>query len=124
MNSAFNRGETVTITASASSQGNPVAGATVTANTPIGGTIVLQATFTQGVYTAQYTVLPTDPVGIWTLTVQAVSGAQVASAQESLLVSEGLNVSILTPPQNSQFTIGQTVTVKSTIMCEFLRRLP
>lgn len=124
LNSAFNRGETATISVSVSSQGSPVTGATVTANNPTGGTIVLQPTSTHGVYSAQYTVLSTDPSGIWTLTVQAVSGDQVASTHESLLVSEGLNVAMVSPPQNSQFMVGQTVTVRSTITYQDGLRIP
>jgi hypothetical protein len=123
INSPFNRGEAVIISASVSSLGSPVIGATVTANTPTGGTIFLQPTSNQGVYSAQYTVLPTDPSGMWTLTVQAISGSQVASAHESLLVSQGLNVLMISPPQNSQFTIGQTVTIRSTITYQDNQRI-
>jgi hypothetical protein len=124
LNSAFNRGEIVSISAAVSSQGAPVAGATVTANTPTGATIFLQPTSTQGVYSAQYTVLATDPSGVWTLTVQAISGGQVASAHESLIVSEGLNVSILSPPPSSQFTVGQAVIVRSKITYQDNQRIP
>ena len=110
----FNRGQTVTITASVSS-GGPVSGASVTANSPTGGTITLSETATLGTYSAQYTILATDPVGTWTINVQAIKNGQVASTQTSVSISGSLKVSIVSPAANAKFNIGETVTVKATV---------
>ena len=61
--STFNRGQNLLLIASVSSGGNPVSGATVTANTPTGATIILTETDTPGTYSVLYTVAATDPLG-------------------------------------------------------------
>ena len=120
-NSVFNRGETVTIAVSVSRGGSPVTGATVTANTPAGGTISLTNVGGGGIYSTQYTILGTDPVGLWTITVQASQGGQSGSSQIVETISSTLNVAVstsgsssFTSPQDS-FNIGQTVFVKAAI---------
>ncbi len=111
----FNRGEAVTISASVTSGGSPVSGASVTANSPTGGTITLAQTSTAGVYSGGYQVLPTDPAAPWTINVQAVSQGQVASAHVAVTISDSLVVSLLSPASGSVFNIGETTTVKVTV---------
>lgn len=111
----FNRGQGVTITASVSSGGSPVSGASVVANSPAGATIVLSQTSTPGTYSAHYTVLATDPVGAWIIVVQAVKNGQVGSAQAMVQVSDLILTTVLSPAQNSKFNIGEGVTVKATV---------
>jgi hypothetical protein len=119
-NTVFNHGEAVSITALVTINGVPVSGATVTANSPAGALIVLANT-AGGAYTGQYTVLSTDPIGTWTLVLHATSNGQAAMAQESLSISNSLNVSVATfssstytTPQDA-FVAGQSVFVKATV---------
>ncbi|TLX92824.1 MAG: hypothetical protein E6K96_10060, partial [Thaumarchaeota archaeon] len=112
---AFNRGETATIAASVTSGGNPVSGASVTANNPTGGMITLPQTSTAGTYSAGYQILPTDPLGSWTINVQAVSAGQVASAHATVSISGSLIVSIVSPASGSVFNAGETAIVKATV---------
>ncbi len=111
----FNRGETATVTASVTSGGSPVSGATVTATNPTGGQIALSPTSTTGTYSGQYVVQATDPVGTWTISVQAVSGGQAASASTTASISGSLIVSVVSPATGSVFNIGEAATVKATV---------
>ncbi|HZY95108.1 MAG TPA: ATPase domain-containing protein [Candidatus Bathyarchaeia archaeon] len=64
------RGGTVLISVTVSSPSGPDTGATVYANTPNNGRVYLVQTGT-GVYTINYQVLYSDPIGSWTIIVQA-----------------------------------------------------
>ena len=119
-NTVFNRGETVTITTLVTLNGAPVAGATVTANSP-GGALIALTNTAGGAYTRQYTVLSTDPIGTWNLVVQAGLNGLSASKQEPLTVSNSLRVTVATygsssysTPQSS-FSAGQTIFVKARV---------
>jgi len=111
----FNRGETVTITASVTSAGSPVSGATVTATNPTGGQIALSPTATPGTYSGQYAVQAADPVGAWTINAQAISGGQAASAHTTVSISGSLVVSVVSPLAGSLFNVGESATVKATV---------
>ncbi|MDA4115698.1 MAG: hypothetical protein OK442_03990 [Thaumarchaeota archaeon] len=111
----FNRGEVAAITASVTLAGSPVSGAVVTATNPTGGQISLSPTATPGTYSGQYEVQASDPVGAWTINVQAVSGAQAASAHTTVSISGSLVVSVVSPPIGSVFNVGQSVTVDATV---------
>ena len=111
----FNRGEVATITASVTLAGSPVSGAAVTATSPTGGQILLPATATPGTYSGQYAVQASDPVGAWTINVQAISGGQAASAHASVTISGSLLVSVVSPPAGSVFNVGETATVEATV---------
>lgn len=111
----FNRGEIATITASVTSDGSPVSGATVTATNPTGAQITLSATSTAGTYSGLYSVQATDPVGTWTISVQAVSNGKAASASTTASVSGSLLVSVTSPAAGSKFNIGETATVDATV---------
>ncbi len=113
--SVFNRGQVVTVTASVSMAGTPVSGASVTGNNPTGGTFILSETSTPGTYSAHYTVLSTDPLGTWTINVQALKNGQVASGQTSVTISGALKVSVLVPVASAKFNIGETATVKASV---------
>lgn len=66
---SFNRGNTVTITASlVDASGQPVTSGTATATTPQ-STLSLPATTTPGTFSAQYQVQLADPLGTWNITV-------------------------------------------------------
>ncbi len=111
----FNRGETATITASVTSGGGAVSGATVTATSPTGGQIALAATSTAGTYSGTYAVQATDPLGTWAIVVQAVSGSVSASASTSASISGTLAVAVTSPAASSDFNVGQTATVDATV---------
>lgn len=111
----FNRGETATVTASVTSGGSPVSGATVTATDPTGGKISLSATSTVGTYSAQYAVQSTDPVGTWTIDVQAASGSQQGSASTTASISGALLVALTSPASGTDYNVGQTATVGATV---------
>jgi len=81
-NAVFNRGEVASITTLVTFNGAPVAGATVTANTPT-GTVIPLANTAGGAYFGQYTILGTDPTGAWVLVVHAALNGQSASTQEA-----------------------------------------
>src|SRR3989454_3823424 len=115
--SVFNRGETVTLSVSVEMAGTPATGATVTANTPTGATITL-ANAGGGVYSAQYTVLSTDPAGTWVITFQASQGSQAASAQVAVTISASVTITLIGPTAGSKFNIGQIATVRATITFE------
>jgi KaiC/GvpD/RAD55 family RecA-like ATPase len=66
------RGQTVTISATVSNSAGAVSGAIVTADTPSNGLLTLpQVSSTNGVYSIAYQVLMNDPLGSWTIVVQA-----------------------------------------------------
>src|SRR5438445_1398367 len=111
----FNRGETATITAAVSSAGSPVSGASVTVNSPTGAGIILAETSTLGTYSAQYSVLSADPLGTWSMSVQALKSGQVASGSVSVSISGALRVAVLTPLASAKFNIGEVVTVKASV---------
>ncbi len=113
-NSVFGRGETVTLSVSVAVAGSPATGATVTANTPTGATITL-ANAGGGTYSAQYTVLSTDPAGTWVVTFQASQGPQSTSAQVAVTISTSLRVIVIGPASGSKFNVGQTATVRATV---------
>ncbi|MGH9918382.1 MAG: hypothetical protein ACRD6W_05880, partial [Nitrososphaerales archaeon] len=120
----FNRGEVVTITATVTMAGSPVSGASVTATGPTGGQIFLPPTATPGTYSVQYEVQASDPVGAWTINVEATSGDQAASAHTTVSVSDSLLVSIVSPPAGSVFNVGETATVEATVTYQDGSRLP
>src|SRR5438128_6183029 len=64
------RGQTATIIATVSALSGPDNAATVYANTPSGGRLLLPQT-SPGVYTVNYLVSSSDPTGTWTMVVQA-----------------------------------------------------
>jgi len=110
----FERGETATLTAALADGGNPVSGATVTANSPTGATITLSGTVA-GTYSASYVISPTDPVGAWMIAISASSGGQIASAQLSVTISNSLVVTFTSPPALTTFNIGEAAIIKSTV---------
>ena len=120
----FNRGESVTVTVSVSSAGSPVSGATVTATNPTGGQIALSQTATPGTYSGQYAVQASDPVGAWTINVQAISGADVASAHTNVSISGLLVVSVVSPAAGSMYNVGESATVKATVTYQDNSPLP
>ena len=66
------RGQTVTISVAVANSLGAVSGATVTADTPSNGQLTLpQVSSTNGVYSIAYQVLMNDPLGPWTIIVQA-----------------------------------------------------
>jgi hypothetical protein len=119
-NTVFNRGETATISALVTLNGAPVSGATVISNTPTGATIALSNT-AGGAYAGHYTILSTDPSGIWTVGVSAMLNGQTATSQEALTISNSLNVAVSTYATNAYvtpqdtFVAGQTVFVKAAV---------
>src|SRR6267143_314319 len=64
------RGGTATISATVSALSGPDNAASVYANTPSNGKLILPQT-SPGVYTVSYLVSSSDPVGVWTIVVQA-----------------------------------------------------
>jgi len=64
------RGQTTIISATVSALSGPDNAATVYANTPSGGRLLLPQT-SPGVYTINYLVSSSDPTGTWTMVVQA-----------------------------------------------------
>jgi hypothetical protein len=120
----FNRGEAGTITASVTLAGSPVSGATVTATNPTGGEVSLSPTATPGTYSGQYAVQASDPVGAWTINVQAISGGQAASAHTAVSISGSLVVSVVAPPAGSAFNIGESATVQATVTYQDGSALP
>src|SRR5713226_7879799 len=64
------RGQTTTISATVSALSGPDNAATVYANTPSSGRLLLPQT-SPGVYTVNYLVSSSDPTGTWTMVVQA-----------------------------------------------------
>src|SRR5438552_2004195 len=64
------RGQTTIISATVSALSGPDNAATVYANTPSGGRLLLPQT-SPGVYTVNYLVSSSDPTGTWTMVVQA-----------------------------------------------------
>jgi hypothetical protein len=111
----FNRGESVTVTAAVSSAGSPVSGATVTATNPTGGKIALSEATTPGTYSGQYAVQAADPVGPWTISVQAINNGDVASTHTTVSISGSLVVSVASPPAGSMLNVGESATVKATV---------
>jgi len=116
--SVFNRGQVATISASVAVAGTPATTATVTANSPSGGTISLANTGL-GTYSAHYTIFSTDPTGTWLIAAQATQDGLSGSAQVAVTISSQLNVAVstwssssFTVPQ-STFSTGQTVYVKA-----------
>jgi len=68
----FQRGQAVAISVAVSNSLGAVSGATVTADTPSNGLLVLpQLSSASGVYSTPYQVLMNDPLGQWTLVVSA-----------------------------------------------------
>src|SRR6266487_3109141 len=67
------RGQTTTISATVSALSGPDNAATVYANTPSSGRLLLPQT-SPGVYTVNYLVSSSDPTGTWTMVVQASDG--------------------------------------------------
>lgn len=66
------RGQLITISAAVTNSMGAVGGATVTADTPSNGQLTLpQVSSTNGVYSITYQVLMNDPLGSWTMVVQA-----------------------------------------------------
>jgi len=114
----FTTGQTVTITATVSDGGNPVSGATVTANSPTGATIALTPTSTAGTYTVNYGPLgTTTPSGTWTITVTASSGGMTASAQAAVFIMSGsLTVTFLSPTSGTLYNVGETATIKAIVV--------
>jgi hypothetical protein len=119
-NTVFNRGETATIAALVTLNGAPVAGATMIANTPTGATIAF-ANAAGGMYSGQYAILSTDPIGTWTVGVSAMLNGQTATSQEALTISNMLNVAVSTYATNAYitpqdaFVAGQAVFVKAVV---------
>src|SRR5712664_2320955 len=64
------RGGTATISATVSALSGPDNAASVYANTPSNGKLILPQT-SPGVYTVSYLVSSSDPIGVWTIVVQA-----------------------------------------------------
>jgi KaiC/GvpD/RAD55 family RecA-like ATPase len=64
------RGGTATISATVSALSGPDNAASVYANTPSNGKLILPQT-SPGVYTVGYLVSSSDPIGVWTIVVQA-----------------------------------------------------
>lgn len=64
------RGGTATISATVSALSGPDNAASVYANTPSNGKLLLPQT-SPGVYTVNYLVSSSDPIGVWTIVVQA-----------------------------------------------------
>lgn len=66
------RGQSVTISATVANSAGAVSGAIVTADSPSNGVLTLpQVSSTNGVYSITYPVLMNDPLGTWTIIVQA-----------------------------------------------------
>jgi hypothetical protein len=119
-NAIFNRGEVASITTFVTLNGAPIAGATVTANTPAGAAIPLTNT-AGGAYSGQYTILSTDPTGSWVLVIHATLNGQTAITQEPLTISNSLRITVSTysdssysTPQSS-FSAGQAIFVKAQV---------
>jgi archaeal flagellar protein FlaH len=69
---AVQRGQAITIRATVANSLGAVTGAIVSADSPGGGQLTLpQVSSTNGVYSITYTVLMSDPLGTWTIIVQA-----------------------------------------------------
>ena len=64
------RGGTATVSATVSALSGPDNAASVYANTPSNGKLILPQT-SPGVYTVSYLVSSSDPIGVWTIVVQA-----------------------------------------------------
>lgn len=111
----FSRGQTVTLTASVSSDGSPVSGASVATNGPGGAVIKLPETSTQGTYSAQYTVQATDPAGTWTINMVAEKNGLFALAVTHVSISGLIEISILSPSSGSKFSTGESVTVRAVL---------
>jgi archaeal flagellar protein FlaH len=70
--SVVQRGQTLTISTTVANSAGAVSGAIVTADTPSNGLLTLpQVSSTNGVYSIAYQVLMNDPLGSWTIVVQA-----------------------------------------------------
>ena len=120
----LNRGESVTVTASVTSSESAVSGATVAASSPTGGTISLPETAIAGTYSAQYTILGTDPTAAWMINVQAVKNGQLGSSSTSVSISGALKVSISSPASAAKFNIGEIATLKASVTYQDGARVP
>jgi flagellar protein FlaH len=119
LGSVFQRGQTITISATVTSPGGPVGGAVVTANTPSSGQVTLpQVNLANGAYSINYQVsLKDDPLGLWTITAiaQDSGGNKGYSSPVSVtIVKNPLSVDALFTYNSkgapvSQFSPGETI---------------
>ena len=118
-NSDYDRGETVTITATVKdADGNAVTGATVNATLPTptpGGTITLTDNNNDGTYSKDYTIDWHDTSGLWDITVDAGSygSNNVDSSVNWIYLTK---ITITSPIDGAKFSAGQDVTINATIL--------
>lgn len=111
------RGQVLTIRVTVANSLGAVSGATVIADTPSGGQLTIpQVSSTNGVYSIDYQVLMNDPLGPWTITVQArdVNGNSGTSLPttvnvvKSQLFVDGMIVYDSRGAPATSFSIGDT----------------
>ena len=88
------RGQSTTISATVSALNGPDNAATVYANSPSNGKLLLPQT-SPGVYTINYLVSSADPTGIWTIVVQASDGAGNSGVSSAVNITIAKNDLIL-----------------------------
>ena len=88
------RGQSTTISATVSALNGPDNAATVYANSPSNGRLLLPQT-SPGVYTINYLVSSADPTGIWTIVVQASDGAGNSGVSSAVNITIAKNDLIL-----------------------------
>ncbi len=112
------RGNSLTMSVTVANSLGAVSGATVTADTPSNGQLTLpQVSSTNGVYSISYQVLMNDPLGTWTITVQArdVNGNAGTSLPVSVTVAksdlfvDGMIIYNSKGAPSSSFSIGDTI---------------
>jgi KaiC/GvpD/RAD55 family RecA-like ATPase len=110
------RGQTTTISATVSALSGPDNAASVYANTPSSGRLVLPQT-SPGVYTINYLVSSSDPTGTWTIVVQAndtignsgmSSPVSVTIAKNDLIIDSLVAYNSKGDPATS-FSAGDTI---------------
>jgi KaiC/GvpD/RAD55 family RecA-like ATPase len=112
------RGQALTISVTVANSLGAVSGATVTVDTPSNGQLVLpEVSSANGVYSTAYSVLMNDPIGSWTLVVQATdpnknSGTSlpvtVTIAKSDLFVDDMITYNSKGVPTSS-FSAGDAV---------------
>ncbi len=110
------RGQTAIISATVSSLSGPDTSATVSANTPSNGRVIL-SWVSAGVYSVNYQVMTSDPTGPWTIVVQASdsignsgnsSPVSVTIAKNDLIVDSLVTYNSKGVPSTS-FSPGDTI---------------
>lgn len=116
--SLVERGRKITISATVSDPIGPVSTATVRANTPSGGEVILsQSSGTPGAYSFDYQVLLYDTLGTWTIQVEAsdprgnsgISNAVAVSVVRSELIVDAFAVYNSMGVPAADFSPGETI---------------